>query len=183
MRRFWSEDRGFTLIEVLTTITVVDIVFSIASSTWLNVVQSRAVDFATNQLASDLRLAHTSATNQLTYWAVVNDPTAVEAGPGIVLAGSWGCYLVRIPQPPALIGSEYIRGRVLGEDNRAQIATSTPVSVQFNPDGSAYAADNSTLDEAVTTTVHKNGSTENANKHHAQIIRSTSRGQVDPPTP
>ena len=60
-----EDERGFTLIEVMVIIIIMGIVFAIASSTWFGVVESRRVDSATNQLAADLRLAHTSATNRL----------------------------------------------------------------------------------------------------------------------
>lgn len=65
------EERGFTLPEVLITIVILGILLAIASSTWFGVVDSRRVDSAANQLASDMRLAHTRATNQLTEWRVV----------------------------------------------------------------------------------------------------------------
>src|SRR5215212_8208430 len=61
----WEDERGFTLIEVIVTIILMVIVFGIASSTWFDVVEWRRVDSATNQLAADLRLAHTTATNRL----------------------------------------------------------------------------------------------------------------------
>lgn len=61
----WKDERGFTLGEVLITIVIMGIVFAIASSTWQGTVESRRVDSATAQVASDLRLAHTRATNQL----------------------------------------------------------------------------------------------------------------------
>ncbi len=60
-----SNERGFTLPEVLVTIVIMGILFAIASSTWFNVIESRAVDSATNQLAGDMRLAHGSAINRL----------------------------------------------------------------------------------------------------------------------
>src|SRR5829696_682687 len=62
----WKDERGFTLIEVMVTITLMLIVFGIASSTWFKVAESRRVDSATNQVVADLRLAHTQATNRLT---------------------------------------------------------------------------------------------------------------------
>ena len=55
----WEDERGFTLVELLAVIIIMCIVLSIASSTWFRVVESRRVDSATNQLAADLRLAHT----------------------------------------------------------------------------------------------------------------------------
>ncbi len=66
-----AEEDGFTLPEVLIVIVLMGILFGIATSTWFGVVESRRVDSAANQLASDLRLAHTRATNQLSDWQVV----------------------------------------------------------------------------------------------------------------
>jgi prepilin-type N-terminal cleavage/methylation domain-containing protein len=68
---FRESERGFTLPEVLIVIVLMGILFAIASSTWFGVIESRRVDSAANQLASDLRLAHTRATNQLSDWQVV----------------------------------------------------------------------------------------------------------------
>ena len=69
----WEGERGFTLFEVMATIIIMGIVFAIASSTWFGTIESRRVDSATNQLAADLRLAHTKATNRLQDWQVVLD--------------------------------------------------------------------------------------------------------------
>src|SRR5215217_5322234 len=70
-RGLWQHEHGFTMTEVLITIVIMGIVFAIATSTWFRVVESRRVDSATNQLAADLRLAHTSATNRLENWQVI----------------------------------------------------------------------------------------------------------------
>jgi type II secretion system protein H len=61
-----EDERGFTLVEVMIVIILMGIVFAIASSTWFGVTESRRVDSATNQLAADLRLAHSRAMNRLT---------------------------------------------------------------------------------------------------------------------
>lgn len=66
----WRSENGFTLGEVMMTIVVMGIVFAIASSTWFRIIESRTVDAAANQLAADLRLAHTRASNELTEWRV-----------------------------------------------------------------------------------------------------------------
>src|SRR5215208_4842161 len=60
-----EDERGFTLIEVIITIIIMGIVFAIGSSMWFGAIESRKVDSATNQLAADLRQAHSRATNRL----------------------------------------------------------------------------------------------------------------------
>jgi type IV fimbrial biogenesis protein FimT len=77
-----EDERGFTLAEVMVTIIIMGIVFAIASTSWFGMIEGRRVDSATNQLVSDLRLAHTRATNQLTGWRVVlnSDRGPVSAG-------------------------------------------------------------------------------------------------------
>jgi prepilin-type N-terminal cleavage/methylation domain-containing protein len=72
-RRSWEHERGFTLAEVLITIVIMGIVFAIASSTWFRVVEGGRVDSATNQVAADLRQAHSRATNRLESWRVEMD--------------------------------------------------------------------------------------------------------------
>jgi prepilin-type N-terminal cleavage/methylation domain-containing protein len=70
----WRDERGFTLPELLATITILAILIAIAVIILLGILEQRRVDAATNQLVADMRLAHTSATNQLTDWRVVLVP-------------------------------------------------------------------------------------------------------------
>jgi prepilin-type N-terminal cleavage/methylation domain-containing protein len=60
-----EDERGFTLIELMMVIVFMGIVLAITSFSWFGVMESRKVDSATNQLAADLRQAHTMATNRL----------------------------------------------------------------------------------------------------------------------
>ena len=74
-----KDEWGFTLPEVLVTVLLMGIIFSVATFSWLGLIESRRVTSATNQLAADLRLAHGSSTNQLATWRVVLIPD--QAGP------------------------------------------------------------------------------------------------------
>jgi prepilin-type N-terminal cleavage/methylation domain-containing protein len=89
---FRGDQRGFTLPEVVTVIAIMGILIAIAVIIWLGLLERRRVDAAANQLAADLRLANTNATNQLTDWRVVLVPE--QAGDD----GSPDYYLVKLAQ-------------------------------------------------------------------------------------
>jgi prepilin-type N-terminal cleavage/methylation domain-containing protein len=92
-KTYWRDERGFTLPEALATVAILGILLAIAIIVWLGLVESRRVDAAANQLASDLRLAHTSAANQLTDWRVVLVPERAEEGVGA------DYYLIKLNEP------------------------------------------------------------------------------------
>ena len=72
------DERGFTLQEVLTAVAILGILLAIAIIVFLVLLERWRVNAATNQLVADLRLAHASATNQLTDWRVVLAPGHAE---------------------------------------------------------------------------------------------------------
>lgn len=72
--RLRREERGFTMPELVATIAILGVLIAIAIIIWLGILERRRVDAAANQFASDLRLAHQGATNQLTDWRIVLMP-------------------------------------------------------------------------------------------------------------
>ena len=129
----WCE-RGFTLPEVLITISLMGIVFAIATSTWFGTVEARRVDSATNQLAADLRLAHTKATNQLASWRIVLSPDKGPESAGADYS------LVKLDSAGNPITSSQL-SRTLPDDAKLNtptlLALGSTRAVQFASDGSA----------------------------------------------
>lgn len=149
-------ERGFTLVEVLTTIVILGILVAIAISVWNNVIESRRVDSAANQLASDLRLAHTRATNQLTDWRVVVILGREGEGEGAdyyltKLDGPYPSNPVNVTdtQPRTFPGDVKATASYKDQDdsdyptgyaNLEPVSSSTPstLTFEFNSDGSAW---------------------------------------------
>ena len=98
------EDGGFTLQEVLTAVVILIILVAIGVIVFLALLERWRVNVATNQLVADLRLAHTSATNQLTDWRVVLVPGNAEReyGPDYYLARLADPYEPEDPAPPTV---------------------------------------------------------------------------------
>ena len=68
--RFCKEERGYTLPEILTAVSIMSIILAIGIIVLLALLECWRVE-AADQFAADLRLAHTRATEQLTDWRVV----------------------------------------------------------------------------------------------------------------
>jgi Tfp pilus assembly protein FimT len=133
-------------------IVLMGIVFAIASSTWFAVIESRNVVSATNQTVSDLRLAHTSATNRLADWQVVlaSGSSSYQIGP------SGGT----------------LRTRTLPDGTEVYLVSGGTIAVVFKPDGSAAPAGS-------PITFEVRSATDGNPFHDIEINTQTSRIQVD----
>jgi prepilin-type N-terminal cleavage/methylation domain-containing protein len=149
------DERGFTLPELLVVIAILGILLAIAVAVWLGILEQRRVDAAANQLASDLRLAHTSATNQLTDWRVVLAPDRGDVSlPDYYLVKLNGVYKTGYPTPtvarviprtfPADV--KVVNDASLNDDQTAAswVAPSSPApnptrTIEFNSDGTLWA--------------------------------------------
>ncbi len=123
------------------------ILLGIASTSWFSVVEGRRVDSATNQLASDLRLAHTKATNRLATWRVVLNPNR-----GAEIAGADYSLVVLDSAGNPVAGTAI--SRTLPDTVLLNSPTLLPIGgttgVQFAPNGSASAVGTLDLGAAVT---------------------------------
>lgn len=125
--RLRRDQRGFTLAEMMTVIAITGVVAAIAISTWSGVVKGRQVDSAANQLAADMRQAHTNATNRLESWRVV----LTDNSSGYQVGLSGGTLDTRNFCRPEGCGSN---------DPRVNIAGGGTVTVTFESNGSASVA-------------------------------------------
>lgn len=130
------------------TIVIVGILFAIASSSWQSVTEGRRVTSAANQLASDMRLAHTSATNQLSDWRMVYDDNGGPVNCGTATADYCLVKLDPAGAPVENLPRTLPDGtRILGS-NINNLASAFAIlfpgsnrALEFNPDGSAVAVD------------------------------------------
>src|ERR671920_1486238 len=66
--RVCGDERGYTLPEILTAVSIMSIILAIGIIILLALLERWRVEAAADQFAADLRLAHTRATEQLTDW-------------------------------------------------------------------------------------------------------------------
>jgi type II secretory pathway pseudopilin PulG len=136
--------------EVLATIVVLGLLIGIAVPSWQRVVDGRQVDSATNQLVSDLRLAHTQASNRLTPYQVVftGGSSSYQIGP----AGS-------------------LKTRTLPDGVKVNTALTT---IEFSPSGSVSGPAGTANEIVVSKT-----SPASAPQHGISVNPATSRVKVD----
>lgn len=121
-----TSERGFTVTELLVGISIFGILITIAVVILFGILEQRRVDAAAKQFASDLRLAHTSASNQLTDWRVVFMPDGTRLE-GCSDGGGVDYCLVKLVSPYG-IGSAYpavagLAPRELPEGTRIESAS------------------------------------------------------------
>ena len=103
--RVREDERGYTTSEALTAVAIVAVLLAIAVIVFLALLERWRVEAAADQLAADMRLAHTRATNQLTDWRVVLIPrddgegSGEDAGPDYYLVRLEGVYGPGHPKP------------------------------------------------------------------------------------
>jgi|SRR5215211_1967264 len=158
-----ENERGFTLIEVIVTIIIMGIVFSIASSMWFGAIESRKVDSATNQLAADLRQAHSRATNRLASQTVT------------LTSGSSEYTMTGVADPLDLDdcdAEDVANGDCETEDVVVANVPATPATLEFKADGSVV------ITGANPITVES--SKDDTKNHTIEINSATSRIRVVP---
>jgi prepilin-type N-terminal cleavage/methylation domain-containing protein len=158
-RGVWTDEHGFTLLELITVIAILGILVAVASSSWYGVVEGMQVDSATNQLAADLRQAHSRAINTLA-------PQTVD------LAGDDSEYTVTGAGTLDLddCNEEDVAAGRCDEEN--VIVVDADTSVVFSGDGSAVVTGANPITVSSSAAPDKN--------HEIGINTVTSRVQVVP---
>ena len=156
LRSVWSDERGFSLAELMLVILIMVIVFGIASPTFFGAIESRRVDSATNQVVADLRLAQSQATNRLI-------DSSFE-----VLSANPSTYTIEVD------GNTETR-TLPGDDQgtpKTKIVAATDITITFHSDGSAE------IDPAGNITVTTTDDDPDDPAHTIQINPITSRVRI-----
>ena len=188
-RGLLADHSGFTLPEMTIVIVIMGIVLAISSASWFGAVESRRVDSATNQLVSDLRLAHSKATNRVAehYIAYVpdstvrcSDPVAPPVYADYCLVRSNGAGGYDEYKPRDLPDDTEISGSSLTDDTVSGFGVLlgvTPKTLKFKPDGSAEAMGGLIPGETTPTITVTIDEQSNPN-HVIEVNAATSRTKV-----
>ena len=141
--------------ELVTTIVILGILIIIGVIVLLGILERRKVDAAANQLKADMRLAHASATNQLTDWRIVLVPNRGEEDKP-------DYYLVRLVTPyseeyPAKPQAARIIPRTFPANVKVMVqtknmsSTGTTVPIQDNTGQTYYLSPDAAITEATRT--------------------------------
>jgi type IV fimbrial biogenesis protein FimT len=131
----WEDERGFSLVELMVVIVIMGVVAAIAISTWTRVIDGRRVDSATNQVAADLRLAHSKATNRLASHQFVAPAAPVPAGVFPLSTYNTGptgtLALNRLPDGTRLTAATSVEFKA---DGSAVVTGANPITVRSSTD-------------------------------------------------
>jgi prepilin-type N-terminal cleavage/methylation domain-containing protein len=170
------DERGYTLQEVLTVVAIVGLLLAIAVIVLLALLERWRVNAAIEQLAADMRLAHASATNQLTDWRLV------------MRTGSPDYSLVRLEAPyeqnaEAVPPAAETRDRSLPQGTMVFSSTASAGAtgpdgavaffVEFNPDGTIHVVNGPNGNVVVS-------SEDRDPRRKLTYLSATSRVRVDP---
>lgn len=175
--------------EILTVILLMGIVFAIATSSWQNITQSRRVDSAANQLAADMRLANSSATNQLTDYRIVyrTDGVQVTDCPAAGQSADY-CLVKRTPggsekTPRFLPDGARITESTVANDVTAGLLSPSIVgqtkTIKFNTNGSAEVMGGLVSGMSPELSVSTKAGASSDPKHKLSVVTGTSRVKVD----
>ncbi len=136
-----ADERGYTLQEVLATVAVIGILSAIAIVIFLALLERWRVDAAINQVAADMRLAHTRATGQLTDWRMVMTTGSAEYSL-VKLRSPYEDGAAEVPPAVQTTGRSLPAGTMLFSST-ARAAASDPDAheeffVEFNSDGTIH---------------------------------------------
>ena len=155
LARVREDERGYTFQEVLTAVAILGVLLAIAIFIFLALLERWRVEAAADQLAADMRLAHTRATSRLTTWRVVLAPgrASEDAGPDYYLVELNRDYDPDARSAPTVVGSTprvmpadvQVREHRSATSNDDQgeprwVSPGTPApeptrTAEFNPDG------------------------------------------------
>ena len=148
-----KNERGFTLAEALVTIAILGVLMVIAVIVLFGILERRKVDAAARQLAADMRLAHTSATNQLTDWRIVLVPGRgdEDEGPDYFLIRLDGVYEEGFPKPTASTETSIV-SRTLPANVEVMIQRNkNDVPIQDNKGKTYYLSPRASLSDSTRT--------------------------------
>ncbi len=155
-------EQGFAVPEAVAAVAILGILVGAATGIWQSVADSRRVDSAAEQLAADLRLAHTRAVDQSQSWRI----EYTVSGNGYRIASEAGDSTLRmLPEGTRILNSD-----VVPSDDR--------MTITFRPEGQAdVVVADADLDNEIDTVV---GSNDEIIERSVAVTPETSEVNLEP---